>query len=255
MENYIIPVGQWMKFYFSPEEKKMYTFGSYGNTKTVVANTEYKISTEDARNIAGKLAKKNNLNIKRETSAIIEINYFWTAPEKSADTNIYRLAYVFTCDDEKFTQIYVDAETGDIVGGTVAEYPGSGYMIPEPNKIIYYKNNKVKTEITKESSSYKEIYDLVVGGVPERDLGGHQFLLLWDDKEFEKFKSQYNYIIFDYDTIQEINEYNKFNQLMFPILIGTKEDKSLVPLLDGQPMGAYGGVTLKQELVDKLEAM
>ncbi|MCL2859814.1 MAG: PepSY domain-containing protein [Oscillospiraceae bacterium] len=247
-------VGQMIKFYFSPEEKRMYNFSSIG-TKTIVANTEYKISKEDARKIADKLAKKNNLSIKRETSSIVTANYFWVDSKKSEDTNIYRLAYVFTCNDEYFTQIYVDAETGDIVGGSTTEYPNSGYMIPEPDKIIYYKDNKVKVEIDKNSASYEEIYDLVVGSVPERDFGGHEFLLEFDDKEFKDFISKYNYITFEYNTIQEINEYKKFNELAFPILIGTKEDKSFVLLLNGQPQGVFGGITLKQELVDKLDAM
>ncbi len=113
-ENLFNP-GESIRISFSPETNEIANLAIL-NYK--FDNNEIKISEKDAREIAENYTKKISFTEMTSEIQIVAPNYFWYKNNYEYK-NICRLrkAYVFTCNNNSKTQIYVDCTTGEIIGG------------------------------------------------------------------------------------------------------------------------------------------
>ena len=92
-----------------------------------------KISSEQARNSINTIIEEHNLKgeITEELTVVIP-NEYWKTYEFDVDANYARIAWVFNID--KY-YIYVDAETGQVIGGRdeIALADGARVMFTDPN--------------------------------------------------------------------------------------------------------------------------
>ena len=247
---------QQIKMYFSPEENKVSIFSAIGNTKLILGDNKQEKSLQETKKTAENLAKKNKTEVFRETIKIVEANYFWVDNSKTDNTNIYRLAYVFTCNNAEYTKIFIDATTGEVIGGEKAEHPEDVFLIPEPAKIEYYKNNEKKGEVAEDKGNYRSIYTELVSNIPETELPKYEYSLYLEPDSLEKdYKQKYDYILFTYKDIKNMKQ-TEFNEIMFPIPKDIfSNNVGMILLKDGVPSRSFGEIIITDEAIKMLEEM
>lgn len=108
-----------VKVTFAPADKEVKIISIIN--QGVYENNSVNISEEDAKNIANKQINSNSDSHVKLT--IVKPNYFfkdkenyltYKEPEKT------RTAYVVSFEDENKTMVYVDATTGEVIGGDIA---------------------------------------------------------------------------------------------------------------------------------------
>lgn len=112
--------GESVNFSFAPETNEIVTMSINRNT---FENNEILISQEDAQRIAEKYLEKSVGTELEIALDIVKPNYFLRNVE--GDDSIYkdicitRMAYVATFNNDAKTEIYIDATTGELIGGNI----------------------------------------------------------------------------------------------------------------------------------------
>lgn len=109
-----VNLGETVKFSFSPISREIITLSQ---RNTPYANNEIVITEEQAISIA---SAYNKNTITNTTIEIVRPNYIFVEDDHIyKNVNIYRNSYVVTFDDSVETKVYVDATTGEVIGGTM----------------------------------------------------------------------------------------------------------------------------------------
>lgn len=105
-------------FTFNPENLEILNMG---NKKIILSqNNEVKVSEETAKKIAIEQLSRSDIDIENiELSEVIPNEFFMPIENEVFYTmfNYKRNAFVVTFNDEYSTQVYVDATTGEVIGG------------------------------------------------------------------------------------------------------------------------------------------
>lgn len=112
----LVNSGEAVKISFSPIRKQIENLVILDYPYT---NNEIEISEEEALKTAKEYMKKytSATDMKMEIM-IVKPNYFWYKNlGEYKSVNFRRKAYVFTCNNDANTQIYVDCTTGEVIGG------------------------------------------------------------------------------------------------------------------------------------------
>lgn len=109
---------------FNPGEAIKFAFS--GNSNNIVnlhilnytfANNQINISESQAYNIAQRFINMVNATDYNVELQIVQPNYYWQPIANYSSITTFRLAYVFTCNNDEHTQIFIDASTGEVIGG------------------------------------------------------------------------------------------------------------------------------------------
>ena len=116
--NGMINEGESVKFSFCPKTNEIVTLAI---NRTKYANNTVEISKDTATKIAEKYLNKSTATDMDIDLEIVRPNYFYN--ELNGDESIYvkigetRQAYVAKFNNESASTLYIDATTGEIIGG------------------------------------------------------------------------------------------------------------------------------------------